>query len=393
VRRQLLSLLVAAACVGGCQMKKPATSAPPVPKVGPVEVGGFVEQWNAPLMAGHISRLVLREDMLFAYTASNHIYALSSTGGQILWGHQLGQAGDQILAPLVMDKGLSVIPGVSVIDRVEKNGNTLPPIEIGHSIRSSLAGAGNFVYCGLDYPTGGRLAKIDLTKPYNNTIWEFVIRSGISASPVLFQGIVFAAGEDGRVYAVNEQEQVIWPLTEGYFQTDGRIVADLKADNTGLYVASGDTKLYCLDITTGHLKWQYYASVPLADSPAVTADTVYQVVPLHGVVALDKTTGDVNRKPRWSVPFTNRFLAEDAGYVFLQGLDNSIIGVDKKTGEQKFHSQRRDLVAFASNPKGNLIYAATGDGHVLGIQAVTKPGTVGQVVKTDLEFVPVAMAR
>src|SRR5581483_7652519 len=142
VRRQLLSLLVAAACVGGCQMKKPATSAPPVPKVGPVEVGGFVEQWNAPLMAGHISRLVLREDMLFAYTASNHIYALSSTGGQILWGHQLGQAGDQILAPLVMDKGLSVIPGVSVIDRVEKNGNTLPPIEIGHSIRSSLAGAG-----------------------------------------------------------------------------------------------------------------------------------------------------------------------------------------------------------------------------------------------------------
>ena len=111
------------------------------------------------------------------------------------------------------------------------------------------------------------------------------------------------------------------------------------------------------------------------------------------MAALDKTTGEFLRKPRWIVATAKRFLAEDAQYVYLQNADNSIIGVDKKTGEQKLRSARSDLVAFASNPKGNLIYAATANGQVLGIKPVTKPGSVGQVVKIELEFEPVAMAK
>ena len=103
---------------------------------------------------------------------------------------------------------------------------------------------------------------------------------------------------------------------------------------------------------------------------------------------------------------TNSTLNTDESWVYLRGgwgelrmgdedgaVDNSIIGVDKKTGEQKLHSTRNDLVAFASNPKGNLIFAATSGGQVLGIKPVTKPGAVGQVVKIELEFEPVAMAK
>lgn len=407
MRLQLLSVLVAGFLLVGCQ--KTAQTATPMP-VGPVEAGGFIQQWAAPLNVNPqmpLTRLYLRGEFLYAYSAENAVYALSASGGQILWQHHLGQPGDQIMPPLLMEKNVTVLAGISTIEKIDEHGRLLDPsgkpsgeagmlvkpIEIGHSIRSPLSGAGNFVYGGLDYPRGGRLAKIDLTKPYNNTIWEFVTPAGISAAPVLYQAIVYAAGEDGRVYAVNEARDVVWPLPDGVFQTEGGIVADLKADNTGLYVASTDTKLYALDLTTGRIKWQYFASAPLTEAPEVTADSVYQPIRGQGLAAIDKTTGEYLRKPRWIVTTAKRFLAEDAQYVYLQNADNSIIGVDKKTGEQKLRSTRNDLVAFASNPKGNLIYAATSGGQVLGIKPVTKPGAVGQVVKIELEFEPVAMAK
>jgi outer membrane protein assembly factor BamB len=338
--------------------------------------------------------MFVRGDTVYAYSANDKVYAMSATGGQVLWQHQMGQPGDQIQPPLILDKGITVIPGVTSIDRIDAHGNVLPNLEIGHSIHSPASGSGNVIYCGLSYPTGGRLAKIDLTKNVNPMIWEFMVQGGVSAGTALFQGIIYAGGEDGKVYALNEQGQIVWPLANGgLFKTDGRIIADLKADATGVYVASTDTKLYCLEATTGKIKWIFYAATPLNDPPALTADSVYQPVPNQGVVALDKTTGDYARKPRWTIESAKRFLAEDAQYTYLQGVDNSIIGVDKKTGEQKFHSQRNDLVAFASNPKSNMIYAATVDGNVLGIAPVTKPGTVGQVVKIDLELIPVAIAK
>ena len=87
-----------------------------------------------------------------------------------------------------------MIASISTLHRFDALGRTQSVIEIGHSIRSPLTGAGNLVYCGLDYASGGRFAQIDLTKQYNNTVWEFITSAGISAAPVLFQAIVYVGG-------------------------------------------------------------------------------------------------------------------------------------------------------------------------------------------------------
>ena len=57
---------------------------------GPIEVpaNAFVAVWKAPLELGRgnaINRLYLRGDTLFVYTEANRVYALSASGGQILW--------------------------------------------------------------------------------------------------------------------------------------------------------------------------------------------------------------------------------------------------------------------------------------------------------------------
>src|SRR5262249_2496863 len=153
-----------------------------------------------------------------------------------------------------------------------------------------------------------------------------------------------------------------------------------KIDDLALYVASMDSKLYALDRSSAKIRWQYFAGAPLRESPVVTANSIYQVVPNVGVVALDKTEGKYNREPKWIARGAKRFVSESEKYAFVVSGDNHLVAYEKATGEPKFKSKRTDLVAFAINTKDAMIFAATADGAVMGIQPVVKPGAVGAMV-------------
>src|SRR5262249_36739134 len=150
----------------------------------------------------------------------------------------------------------------------------------------------------------------------------------------------------------------------------------------GVYVASTDSKLYCLDRASGKIKWQYFGGAPLRTAPVVIGETVYQAVPGVGVAAIDKTTGDYDRKPRWLVRGTTQFLSEDANNAYLRTNDNLIVAVNKKTGEQKFHSTRQDLRLFATSERNDgIVFTAAINGDVYAIRPALKAGTVGELAQ------------
>ena len=125
------------------------------------------------------------------------------------------------------------------------------------------------------------------------------------------------------------------------FHTAGPIVADLAADETGVYVASTDSTLSALNRNNGKVKWQYFAPSPLRDGPIVTKDFVIIKVPGVGVVALDKLTGAYNRNPRWTVPDIAKILGEDEKYLYVLLEDDSIYALHKLTGRRGFSPQAR----------------------------------------------------
>jgi outer membrane protein assembly factor BamB len=205
----------------------------------------------------------------------------------------------------------------------------------------------------------------------------------VSAAPALWEDAVYFASEGGDVYAVTAASRdSIWPLPGGVFKTGGPIVADLAVDADALYVASTDNKLYALNRNNGTIRWQYFASSALRASPTATSDTVYQFVPGTGLVAIDKSSGDYNRKPRWVAQDATQFLAQDERNAYVRRKDNRIEARDRKTGEVRFVSQRRDLAVFGTTSvkEDGMIYAGTSAGRVIAIRPVLKPGTVGEVV-------------
>lgn len=390
MRKQLLSLCLAAVAIVGC--RKTVHESGPIVEL---PVGAFASDWRAEPPLGSddaVKSLHLLNDALYLYTQDNRVVSIGVSGGQLNWISQVADPVDVLRAPVAV-KDQVVFPTTSTFQFYNKAGQRLRSMDVGHALRSAAAVAGEYVYVGLDYSRGGRLAKIDTTRDFSATRWELMTSAGISAAPVFFGETVYAAGEDGSVYAVNEDRAPVWTLPDFVFRTDGRILADLKVDDYGVYVASTDSKLYCLDRLTGKIRWQFFAGIALLDSPVVTSDSVYQYVPTQGLVAIEKGTGEFIRKPRWAAKDAKQFLAADEKYVYVALNDRRIGALEKATGELKFASDRTDLTVFAPNTKSGIVYGATPTGLVLAIKPVTKAGTVGELVLGELQMEVLAAAR
>ncbi len=398
--KQLVTVLVGAAttfllALAGCADKPQPKAAP---TIGAIPPNSFVQQWKAPLNLRNdsITELHLRDNNVYAYTRNDVVYSLSRAGGDTQYAAPI-QASGGVLRPPVEIKGRIVFPTATTMEIYNSNGRFERRFPLDYSTRGPAAGLDNMVFVGLDYPRSGRLAAIDVDRPYANLRWELLTRGGVSSRPAIFENIVYIGGEDGRVYAVTPSREPVWPLEGGVFVTRGRIVGDVSVDETGVYVASTDSKLYALDRNTGKIMWQYFGGQPITSDPHVTESTVYINVPGRGLVALDKGQGSFNRKPRWVSRDARMFLSEDAKHTYLATRDGKIQAVERATGKILFHSKGPGFDLFVSNPKDDTIFAARKNGNVYAIKPVLGAGVVGQMVRNDgktvIEFEPVATAE
>ncbi len=379
MRRQLLTLTLLAAATlapptGGCARRQQAT-------LGPVPANGFVRHWGADfqLKRDEADRLFLRDDFVFLYTRNNVVYTLSAAGGQLLAMNQVAAPRSDVRSPVLLGDKI-VFPTLATMEVYDRSGRRIASVELDRPTRGPAVAQGNFLYMGVDHGRGGRLVKFDITRPFGKTLWELMTFAAISAAPAVYEDVVYAASEDGRLYAVNAARDPVWPIEGNTFVTAGRIVADVKVDDFGVYVASMDSKLYCLDRSTGRIKWTYYGAAPLREAPVALADRVYQYVPRRGLVAINKTEGQITRDALWVAPAARRFLSADGENVYVLTSQGSIAALDRNTGEPKFRSRRSDFAVTAQNTRDSTIYAATRDGQVYAIRPVLRPGTVGEIV-------------
>jgi len=383
VIKQLVAVFVGAAAVlsalaVGCA-KKPDPDAPQ--RIVAVPPNSFVQGWSAPLELkdDRVTELHLRENNLYVYTRSDTVYSIGRNGGELQFVVPVKASGG-VLRPPVEIKDRILFPTAATMEIYKPNGRFERRFPLDFSTRGPAAGLENMAYVGLDYPRGGRLAAIDVSRPFANIRWELLTKGGVSARPGIFANVIYIGGEDGRVYAVTPDRRPVWPLEGGVFVTSGRIVADVKVDETGVYVASTDSKLYCLDRSTGKINWQYFGGRPLVDAPHVAASTIYVNVPDRGLVALDKGKGVFNRTPRWVSKDARAFLSEDDKHTYLATRDGRIQAVDRASGKVLFHSKGAGFDVFAPNPNDVTIFAARKDGGVYAIKPILSPGTVGEIV-------------
>jgi hypothetical protein len=361
-----------------------------------VPANAFIRAWanNLRLDGDPIDEMHLRGDSLFVYTKGHLVYVVDRGGGATRYLAQPEVSGGILRAPLPLGEFV-IYPSGSTIDILTNRGRPARTIELDKPIRSgAVSDAKQTIYIGLDHYEGaGTVASIDITRPYKVVNWELMTYGAVSPTPALHKRILYVGSEDGRLYAVSDERGQVWALGdkgEGWFQTQGKFVSDITADDSGVYAANTDSKVYCLDPMNGRIKWQYYGSAPLKTAPVVTATMVYQYVPGQGIVGLDKMQGEFNRKPRWIIKNAVQVLSEDEQNVYLRRRDNRLLAVNKQSGEIGFTSKGNAYNVFATNKDDALIYAATRDGRLVAIRPVLREGEVGVLVM-DFKVEPIAL--
>ena len=409
--RSLCGLGIAGMAISaGC---KTVATTEPIVSIPPQS---FVRGWSAEVgNQAPLKSLYLLSGQLFAFAADNQAYVFVAASGKFVYSDQIAQVGSPLHAPVMLPDGKVLYPVADALAEYDKAGRRLLTIPLGKTTTSASVAQGYTVYIGLSSETGGRLAALDLqpesssdsqlaaakkmgltidpAMSHLSTKWEVYTGGAIVGAPTIYQGAIYAGTEDGKVWAVNEGGSGIWELPDGShtFQADGPIRADLKADDAGVYAASRDGKLYCIDRSSGRIKWTYYAAGPLDDAPILGPSTIYQSVPDYGLVAIDKHAAGI-AKPKWFNNEASRFLTEDDKYVYALARAGGLLALDKATGLEVFRSKHKDLTIFVADPKSAVIYGATAGGILYSVKPVLMPGVMGQIASTpQMRFEEVAI--
>ena len=324
----------------------------------------MIVQWVDDLQIPDIKRnpvteLFVREDKVFAYTRSGSSYVISRKAG-VTEHVDVVPSGANRLHPPVLLKDRIVYATNSALEVYDTSGVYLRSIPTGASIRSDAVGDGrNNVFVSLDTPGSSRVCRYDilllasqpappLGQRYPNQAsgprWALQAYHGdIEGAPAWHADVVYVGGGDGLVMAVSGEDRApIWPIEEqgtptaGMFDARGPIVASLAADDSGLYVPTFNGKLYCLNRISGQVKWQYFASGPPLDTPAILmSDTVYLNDPARGVVAIDKVEPPVvagtpskphfTRDARWTSTSITQIMSQDDRYTYARRKDDSVV--------------------------------------------------------------------
>ena len=404
-RRVVVGSAIGLLAVAGCKMPvqpEPIVAVPPQ---------SFVRGWSASV-GNHepLESLHLVSDQLYVYSKDNQAYVFSAPSGKVIYSDQIVPPGAALYPPVALPDNKIIYPASDSLIEFDKPGRRLTTIRLGKTTTGPAISQAYTLYLGLSGETGGRLAALDLTpsSPTQEQVatakklgialqpqfaqivtkWEVFTGAAITSTPAVYQGVVYAGASDGKVWAVNESGSGIWELPDGShtFQAAGPINADLKVDDVGVYAASLDAKLYCIDRGSGRTKWAFYAAAGLTEAPVLGANTIYQIVPKYGLVAIDKRSAGI-AKPKWLNAEAIKYLSEDDKYVYALKNSGVLMALDKTNGLEQFEGKKHELTLFAVDPKSPIIYGATAQGLLYSVKPVLLPGVVGQMAMMSLPTV------
>jgi outer membrane protein assembly factor BamB len=206
-----------------------------------------------------------------------------------------------------------------------------------HDIKSGIAGgltvANDTVFVG---SSNGNLTALDAGN--GSLKWYFSTQNEVWATPSVVDGVVYFGSLDHSLYALNAADG-----TEKWaFKAGGGITSTPLVINGVVYIGSFDKKFYAIDADTGIPKWTFEgAGGWFWSEAAYDSGTIYAGCLDHNVYALDATSGS----PVWPQPFQSDSAVKSSpviagGVLVVASEYGKIYGVDLKTGENKWESDR-----------------------------------------------------
>ncbi|WP_436902678.1 outer membrane protein assembly factor BamB family protein [Halovenus halobia] len=248
------------------------------------------------------------------------------------------------------------------------------PVALGASSQATPTVAGGTVYVGNE---NGTLRAIDGTS--GETQWRFDTEGAIRGAPAVHDGVVYATGGDGVVYAIDAETgaETLWEFDTGQGVSGDVAIRGGPAVTTGetvtVYVANTGGVVYAIE--NGEQQWeQIVESGQVQSTPVVANGSVYvgAVQSAAGFLyALDAASGQRD----WQFEADGAILAAPAAtsdYVYVGSRDQYLHALDPRNGDElwSFETDRQinsspvvvDETVYVTN-FSNSLYALTTDGE------------------------------
>jgi len=238
----------------------------------------------------------------------------------------------------------------------------------GSPVRSSAAVVDGVVYCaGFD----GTVFAINANMGIQ--IWKEKIGDKVWASPTVLNGRVYVGNMENVFYALNAYTgETVWtyPTASGMF--NGPAVA-----SGVVYQASNEGTIHALDETTGALKWSFKASGEVRCTPSVVDSVVYfgsTGVASGAVYALRATDGS----KLWSFStgpgvssYQDSSPAVAGGVVFIGSSDGNLYALEASSGAKKWSFKTGGKVSSSPAVLQGVVYVGSEDGKVYALSDST----------------------
>jgi len=203
-------------------------------------------------------------------------------------------------------------------------------------------------------------------------LWNVATGGGVSSSPVVSEGTVYAGSLDNNLYALNESSGgVLWT-----WGTNGAVVASPAAYNGVVYVASQDQTLYALSTRTGQLLWSSVQIATLSASPVVADGLVFlgtQYSSAAGtakVLAIDAASGSVAWSYNWAASISSS-PAVDQGRVFVGTSNGWVLALNETSGLLLWQYQTANSQVSSPAVLGGYVYASTASNRIFALNVTT----------------------
>ncbi len=210
---------------------------------------------------------------------------------------------------------------------------------------------------------------------------QTTIPVAIYGSPVVFEELVYVAGYNGKIYALNAETGAlrwVYPRTGNL----DPIVSGLVVGLDKLYFSCSDGSVYALDVATGDLLWEFATESEdkIWSTPAYEAGTLYVASFDKKLYAINATDGT----ELWQFEVGGAFASTplvDNGTVYIGTLDRYFYAINAADGTLKWEFQAEKWFWTRAVVFEDTIYVGCFDNKVYALNALTGV----EITEFDLE--------
>ena len=198
--------------------------------------------------------------------------------------------------------------------------------------------------------------------PPLSILWRYATGGQIRSRPAVgAEGTIYAASEDGFLYAWDAAGSLLWKSDLGWLPWDC-----LALGGDGTIYAGLKNKDFLAINPSGHLLWRFHLDGLPAGDPAVAADGTVYVGTAAGTLAALSHLG----RPQWSITLPGAIIrapaVDGAGTIYLTAADRRLYALTQ-WGEFKWSLPIPALPTALAIAAGGTVLVGTVEGSVIAV--------------------------